>query len=149
MQFGCRLFPARFLFSAFLRRLAQSSRAISLVLVVFRLVVHFHVLPRAGPASSGSASRPLLCRQHAPVRAACCRGLRVRRAWRRLFFVFIPSHAYRPSGQPFFSACFRVFPTSTRQCVCLVLFPSSICITLYYYICMYVRAFRGLVGTFS
>ena len=61
MPFGCRLFPARFLFSAFLSRLAQSSRAISLVLVVFRLVVHFHVPPRAGPASSGSASRPLPC----------------------------------------------------------------------------------------
>ena len=61
MPFGYRLFPARFLFSTFLRRLAQSSRAIPLVLVVFRLVVHFHVPPRAGPASSGSASRPLLC----------------------------------------------------------------------------------------
>ena len=58
---GAVFFPRASLFSAFLRYNAQSSRAISLVIVIFRLVVHFHVLPRAGPACAGSASRPLLC----------------------------------------------------------------------------------------
>ena len=121
MQFGCRLFPARFLFSAFLRGLAQSSRAISLVIVVFRLVVHFHV--HRGPA------QPALGRPQDRFSAACscascscasrCWGLHVRRAWRSLFFVFIPSHTCRPSGQPFFSSGFRVFPTATRKCVCV------------------------------
>ena len=47
----CRLLPARFLFSAFLRRSAQSSRAISLVIVVFRLAVIF-VFHR-GPTQPG------------------------------------------------------------------------------------------------
>ena len=41
---------------------------------------------------------------------------------RSLFFVFIPSHACRPSGQPFFSECFRLFPTSTRECFCLCIY---------------------------
>ena len=56
----------------------------------------------------------------APVRdAGCCRGLHVRLAWRSLFFVFTPLHACRLSDQPFFSACFPLFPTSTRKCVCV------------------------------
>ena len=74
-----RLFPARFLFSAFLRRPAHSSRAISFVIVVFRLAVIFRFPPRADQARSGSAARPLLCsRLLCEAGAACCRGLRVR-----------------------------------------------------------------------
>ena len=61
MPFGCRLFPARFLFSAFLRWPAHSSRAISLVVVLFRLAVLFRFPPRAGPARSASPARPLRC----------------------------------------------------------------------------------------
>ena len=126
MQFGCRLFPARFLFSAFLRRLAQTSRAISFVIVCNCC---FSV---GRPFSCSTAGRPSLRWvglktaslqpapvRAAPVRAACCRGLRVRRAWRSLFFVCIPSHACRSSGQPFFSHGFRVFPMLTRKCVCV------------------------------
>ena len=66
--------------------------------------------------SSGSEDRLAAA---SPVRAAGCRGLHVRLAWRSLFFVFTPLHACRPSGQPFFSACFPLFPTSTRKCECV------------------------------
>ena len=56
----------------------------------------------------------------APVRAAGCRGLHVRRAWRSLFFVFTLLHACRPSGQPSFSACFSAFPDGdSKVCVCV------------------------------
>ena len=48
-------------FSAFLRWHAHSLRAISLVVVVFRLAVLFRFSPRADPARSGSAARPLRC----------------------------------------------------------------------------------------
>ena len=58
---GAVFFPRASFFSAFLRWHAHSLRAISFVVVVFRLVAHFHVLPRAGLACAGSASRPLLC----------------------------------------------------------------------------------------
>ena len=58
---GAVFFPRASFFSAFLRWHAHSLRAISFVVVVFRLVVLFHCPPRAGPARSGSATRPLLC----------------------------------------------------------------------------------------
>ena len=58
---GAVFFPRASFFSAFLRWRAHSLRAISFVVVVFRLAVLFHCPPRAGPARSGSATRPLLC----------------------------------------------------------------------------------------
>ena len=58
---GAVFFPRASFFSAFLRWHAHSLRAISFVVVVFRLAVLFHCPPRAGPARSGSATRPLLC----------------------------------------------------------------------------------------
>ena len=55
-----------------------------------------------------------------PVRAAGCRGLHVRRAWRSLFFVFTLLHACRLSGQPSFSACFSAFlDGDSKVCVCV------------------------------
>ena len=100
--------------------------------LVARNIVRSCSFPVGRPFSCSSAGRPSLRWvglktaslqpapvRAAPVRAACCRGLRVRRAWRSLFFVFIPSHACRPSGQPFFSSGFRVFPMLTCKCVCV------------------------------
>ena len=99
--------------------------------VAARNIVSNCYFPVGRPFSCSSAGRPSLRWvglktaslqpapvRAAPVRAACCRGLRVRRAWRSLFFVFVPSHACRPSGQPFFSNGFRIFPMPTRKCVC-------------------------------
>ena len=120
---GCHLFPARFLVFCF------SSEACSLVARNIVRTCHFLVgrpfscsatgrlsLRWVGPKPASLQLAPV---RAAPVRAACCRVLRVRRAWRSLFFIFIPSHACRLSGQPFFSACFRLFPTSTRKFVCV------------------------------
>ena len=108
--------------------LSQNAVCVWVCSVAVRDIVSNCYFPVGRPFSCSSAGRPSLRWvglknaslqpapvRAAPVRAACCRGLRVRRAWRSLFFVFIPSHACRPSGQPFFSACFRVFPTSTRK----------------------------------
>ena len=60
-RLGAVLLPRASLFSAFLRTLALSSRAIMFVIVIFWLAVHFHVLLRAGPACAGSAPRSPLC----------------------------------------------------------------------------------------
>ena len=73
--------------------------------------------------SSGSAQHALGRPQDrlaaaSPVRAAGCRGLHVRRAWRSLFFVFTLLLACRPSGQPSFSACFSAF-LDVCVCVCV------------------------------
>ena len=75
--------------------------------------------------SSGSAQHALGRPQDrlaaaSPVRAAGCRGLHVRRAWRSLFFVFTLLHACRLSGQPSFSACFPAFlDGDSKVCVCV------------------------------
>ena len=58
---GAVFFPRASFFSASLRWHAHSLRAITFVVVVLRLAVLFHCPPRAGPARSGSATRPLLC----------------------------------------------------------------------------------------
>ena len=60
-RLGAFFFPRASLFSAFLRTLALSSRAFVFVIVIFGLAVHFHVLPRAGPAGAGSAPRSPRC----------------------------------------------------------------------------------------
>ena len=70
--------------------------------------------PTAGRPSQVWVGRKTASLQHAPVRAACCRGLRVRCGRRRFFFSIIQSHACLPSGQPFFSGGFRLF---RRRCM--------------------------------
>ena len=58
---GAFVFPRASLFSAFLRTLALSARALLFVIAIFWLAVHFHVLLRVGPACAGSAPRSPRC----------------------------------------------------------------------------------------
>ena len=58
---GAFVFPRASLFSAFLRTLALSARALLSVIAIFWLAVHFHVLLRVGPACAGSAPRSPRC----------------------------------------------------------------------------------------
>ena len=116
---GAFFFPRASLFSTFLWTLARSSRAFLFVIVIFRVGRPFSCFPPGRPSMRWVGPK-IAALQLAPVRAAgCCRGLHVRLAWRSSFFVFTPLHACRLSGQPFFSACFPLFPTSTRKCVCV------------------------------
>ena len=73
---GAFFFPRASLFSAFLRTLALSSRALLFAVVIFWLAVLFHVRFRAGPARAGSAPGSPLCSSLpcVPWAAQGCRG---------------------------------------------------------------------------
>ena len=108
-------------FPAFLRWHAHSLRAISFVVVVFRLAVLFHCPPRAGPARSGSATRPLLCSMLlCELRAAgsCASaehgGASFSSSFSRMLVVSRANRSFRVVFD--FSRCRR---ESVRVCVCV------------------------------
>ena len=127
---GAYVFSRASLFSAFLRTLALSARALLFVIAIFWLAVHFHVLLRVGPACAGSAPRSPRCSF-----SRACRGLQGAACppcLAELIFCLHSIACLSSLGPTILFSMFSAFPdVDSKVCVCM-----CVCVCVFVCVCV-------------